>query len=171
MAKQGSALLKDAVDFYKKEKKKVALKAASSRAWLLALTVPEIEGWRTVDLEEPITLYVVGASVRGELVSLHDDQQLKYAIGRWTHSKHGACSWPPMYACFYGHQLRGQAMTAVSLPKKSKLQDAPKVLIQVEAKGKSYFQPQTGIWAVPSVRPTRLMPGAASPETAAEDVA
>ncbi|PNH12897.1 hypothetical protein TSOC_000142, partial [Tetrabaena socialis] len=201
------------------------------RARLLALRVPDVGamGWQPVVVEKqtfykcalhppaaarpewleapPTPHQVVASTEAGELVSVFDGVT-KYAIGRWTSSKHGAGSWPLLSACLYGYPSAALAQAA-TFPLDSKLFAAPKVrkqnlvytrtfasrvpprtrlaalgalrvrplgtsqnwkltslraptqvLIQFEASGKGYYNTQTSMWALPSIRPTRLLPSA-----------
>lgn len=42
----------------------------------------------------------VAAAVGGRILSVFDGET-EYELGRWTLTKHGAASWPPVHACFY----------------------------------------------------------------------
>lgn len=41
---------------------------------------------------------VVSVAKAGGLVSVLDGQE-RYELDKWTLAKHGAASWPPVYAC------------------------------------------------------------------------
>ncbi|KAG2484497.1 hypothetical protein HYH03_016726 [Edaphochlamys debaryana] len=154
-------LERKAVSFYSEARRQVITKAAESRARLLALLVPDSEnGWVALELE-PTQLFKVVASMNGELLSTFDGET-KYQIGKWTRSKSGAASWPPLDCCFYGYPSAEKALSA-TFPKGSKLLEAPKVLMQFETCGKAYLHPGRGMLAVPAVRPLRLLPGTVAP--------
>ncbi|KAG2430450.1 hypothetical protein HXX76_009973 [Chlamydomonas incerta] len=89
----------------------------------------------------------------------------RYELGRWTRAKAGAAGWPPLDACFFGAQVESKALAA-HFPLNSKHLDAPKVLVKMEAYGKSYYHAESGWWRVPNVRPVSLLP--ISREQAAE---
>ncbi|GIL72167.1 hypothetical protein Vretifemale_2547 [Volvox reticuliferus] len=90
------------------------------------------------------------------MVSVYDGTT-RYTIGRWTLGKYGAHGWPPLSSCFYAYQTVEKAISS-QFPKDSKYRSAPRVLIQVTATGKAYFNPKTDMWALSSVRPVRILP-------------
>ncbi len=49
----------------------------------------------------------VVAVVGHEFVSVFDGATT-YTLGEWTLAKHGAASWPPLYACLYAFMLPQQ---------------------------------------------------------------
>lgn len=55
----------------------------------------------------------VVAAIDGQLVSVYDGETT-YRLGKWTYAKHGAASWPPLYACFYGHLTAQQVCVRAS---------------------------------------------------------
>ncbi|GIL72166.1 hypothetical protein Vretimale_465 [Volvox reticuliferus] len=147
---------KEAYTCYMRQKQKAQRATLSSRRRLLELQVPKNDGWHPIDIHEPATFYKIAASVRGEMVSVYDGTT-RYTIGRWTLGKYGAHGWPPLSSCFYAYQTVEKAISS-QFPKDSKYRSAPRVLIQVTATGKAYFNPKTDMWALSSVRPVRILP-------------
>ena len=41
-------------------------------------------------------------AVKGPKLLSVFDGATEYQLGKWTYSRHGAASYPPVYACFYG---------------------------------------------------------------------
>ncbi|KAG2431301.1 hypothetical protein HYH02_013432 [Chlamydomonas schloesseri] len=149
--------IKDTQEWYKHERAKVLRKAQESKARVWNLLVPgDQDGWTAVELQQPLTLFKVVSSVKGDLVSTYDGVT-QYELGRWTRAKAGAAGWPPLDACFYGTQVESKALSA-RFPPNSKHLDSPKVLMKMEAYGKSYFHADSGWWRVPNVRPISLLP-------------
>ncbi|GLC63208.1 hypothetical protein PLESTF_000011900 [Pleodorina starrii] len=148
--------LAKAVRYYLQQKEKVEHAAASSRQRLLALQIPVNNGWYPFDIEDSATFYKVVASVNEELVSVYDGAA-SFSLGRWTLGKHGANGWAPLSSCFYAYQSADQAALA-KFPKNSKHRASPKVIIEVTASGKAYFNPETNMWALPRVRTVRIVP-------------
>eukprot|EP00195_Chlamydomonas_chlamydogama_P014328 CAMPEP_0202913864 /NCGR_PEP_ID=MMETSP1392-20130828/61649_1 /ASSEMBLY_ACC=CAM_ASM_000868 /TAXON_ID=225041 /ORGANISM="Chlamydomonas chlamydogama, Strain SAG 11-48b" /LENGTH=302 /DNA_ID=CAMNT_0049605293 /DNA_START=34 /DNA_END=939 /DNA_ORIENTATION=+ len=155
---------------YKAIQHQVKQKIESARLHLIKLLNPEElrpeSVWTPVVLEEKTTFYKVVAAGGDSLVSVFDGST-KYRLAKWTHTAHGAASWPPVYACFYAYETLEEAVRA-KFPLDSCLLDSPKVLIKVEAQGCAYLHAPSRTWALSQVYPTDIITHSSS--SAALDV-
>ena len=101
-----------------------------------------------------LALQVV-AAVANKLVSVFDGTT-QYHLGRWSLAKRGGSGWPPLDACFFGFESAVAAATC-HFPSTSRQLRAPRVLLQLEVKGKAYWCHQKGMWAFSAVRPVLIV--------------
>lgn len=93
-------------------------------------------GWECVELKKPMTFFKVTAVVGTELRSVFD-ARTGYQLGRNALSSRGACSWPPLEACFFAH-LTEEGAVRCDFPSSSKARLKPRILLQVECAGPGY---------------------------------
>ena len=100
--------------------------------------------WEQLAIQTPIKLYKVVSCWDGKLFSIWDGQT-SYELGRWHQSKCGATAFPPLWSCYFAFESHNEAVMA-RFPPTSKLLNAPRVVIEIEAMGKAYKRGDT--WAV-----------------------
>jgi len=113
-------------------------------------------GWIYFGINEPVTFYkLVALLPDGSMVSIFDGKTT-YNIGKWMENRHGAASWPPLYACYHGCVTVKQALQS-KFPRRSKLLHAPRVLLECVAVGPAYFNSHDGFFAVSKLKPVRIV--------------
>ena len=127
---------------------KVAKDIEKIKGSFLELLLPVTsDAWERQFITEPVRLYKVVAAVDGKMLSIWDGQT-SYHLGKRHLAKCGASAWPPLFSCYFAFESPEKAINA-RFPSSSKLSDAPRVLIEIEALGRSYHHKLgDGMWAI-----------------------
>ncbi|GMH39735.1 hypothetical protein BSKO_07633 [Bryopsis sp. KO-2023] len=141
--------LEDSVKLRQEHVSEEIKRIQASRFQLVKPGLNLLDLWTPVRLEEPGVFYKVVSAANGSLFSVFDGTT-EYHLGRWSVAKRGAIGWPPLHACYFGYPTPPQAVAA-DFPRTSKLVDAPKVLVQILAKGRAYRR-VGDVWAFERIK-------------------